>query len=132
VDALVLPNARNPAAVWDVHRRRRARLRKVDNETMPLPGDDGWIDEMLKEHARTMDHMVAAGYYMLDDDAGVYRKTWKGAYLMTWKLLPPVKQVRQLMKRIRAGIEVRRLGVDLAVLRKASMECPTLSTGAVN
>ena len=34
----------------------------------------------------------------LDEAAGLYRFTWKGAFLSTWKLVPPVKQIRVALR----------------------------------
>ena len=52
-------------------------------------------------------HHVASGYAYVDEMARVQRMTWKGAILSTWKLLPPIKQIRLAWERMMAA---RQLG----------------------
>ena len=40
-----------------------------------------------------------SGYYYHDEEHRVYRLTWRGAILMTWKLLWPIKQIRAMLAR---------------------------------
>jgi len=61
------------------------------------------IEEFLAEGLiREIERQVAVGYYYPDESADVYRPTWKGAILMTWKSLWPIKQLRGGLARRRA------------------------------
>jgi hypothetical protein len=56
--------------------------------------------------ARTMieevQNEVENGNYYLSEAEGVYRMTWKGAFLMTWKQLPPFINVRMWQRMSKA------------------------------
>ena len=45
------------------------------------------------------EEQVGFGWLYLDSAAGVYRPTWKGAFLMTWGLLWPVLAIRKALLR---------------------------------
>ena len=49
----------------------------------------------------------------LDAAAGVYRPTLKGAYLMTWGLMWPMKAVRQWQMRNRSQALQRELATQI-------------------
>lgn len=67
---------------------------------------------------------VETGYYRLDDASGQYATTLKGAYMMAWKLMAPIKQIRQMLLASRSRETLRALGVD-AEGRDAAMARPT-------
>ena len=58
-----------------------------------------------------MEHARSVGYLQLTASASHYRATLLGAYLMTWRQLPPIKQL--LMRRDRRRVEalLREFGV---------------------
>jgi hypothetical protein len=58
-----------------------------------------------------MEAQVKTGYLHLSPQERVYRPTCKGACLMTWKLLWPVKAIRRVLQEREAA----RLMADLAV-----------------
>lgn len=60
-------------------------------------------------------HHVATGYAYDDETAGVQRMTWKGAILSTWKLLPPIKQIRLAWERLAADRQLANLKRALPV-----------------
>ncbi|MDR3620289.1 MAG: hypothetical protein P4L85_13140 [Paludisphaera borealis] len=60
-------------------------------------------------------HHVACGYSYVDEMAGVQRMTWKGAILSTWKLLPPIKQIRLAWERLMAARQLSNLKGGLPV-----------------
>ncbi len=43
-------------------------------------------------------HFVETGYFYVDESLGQYRLTWKGAMLSGWKLLWPLKPIRQSLR----------------------------------
>ncbi len=67
---------------------------------------------------------VKAGYYYLDANRQRYRPTWKGAILITWRLIGPVAAIQRAMLRRRARKRIRELGLDRAI------ETPTESSGS--
>jgi hypothetical protein len=60
---------------------------------------------------RELAEAANAGYVYLDSATGQYRATLKGAYLMTWKQLPPFKQVVETLRRKRAERLMKESGV---------------------
>ena len=65
-------------------------------------------ESVRREHA----HFVEVGYVYLDEDRGVYRYTWKGATLGAWKLIWPIKPIRQWLRRRKAIRTLRELGLE--------------------
>jgi len=62
---------------------------------------------------RSLANWVANGYYALDADHGVVRPTWKGAALITWRLLWPVKPLYRARRRRATEQLLERLGISL-------------------
>jgi hypothetical protein len=78
------------------------------------------LDEEFAGDARTavaaslveeMEAQLTTGYLYLSPQDNVYRPTWKGAFLMTWKLMWPMKAIRRVLQEREAA----RLMADLAV-----------------
>jgi uncharacterized protein DUF4253 len=61
---------------------------------------------------RELRQQVDTGYLWLDDRAGVYRPTWKGAFLMTWKLLQPFRAIGEWRSDRRARALARELHLE--------------------
>jgi len=61
---------------------------------------------------RELRQQVDTGYLWLDDRAGVYRPTWKGAFLMTWKLLQPFRDIGEWRSDRRARALARELHLE--------------------
>lgn len=117
---LSLPGAEDVGLLYDVHRGRRARLsRRPPPPVAVLPVAGGEVEHVADETAAELAFVAAAGYFRLDEAAGVYRKTWRGTYLMTWKQLFPVKQVRRALGARLARAELAAVGVDPARLDTA-------------
>jgi len=75
-------------------------------------GDDE--AEFLREvSTRSLANWVANGYYALDADRGVVRPTRKGAALITWKLLWPVKPLYRARRRRATQQLLDRLGISV-------------------
>ena len=60
---------------------------------------------------REMGAQREAGYVYVDPGTGAYRPTWKGAALMTWRLLWPMKTIARARLRRRASALVAALNV---------------------
>jgi hypothetical protein len=52
---------------------------------------------------------VECGRYYKSRDGKAYLPTWNGAYLMTWGLLPPIKQIRNIAHTLAATRLLRKL-----------------------
>ncbi len=81
----------------------RALVRRYEDGLIRVDpvGDDPHEYLRQRDHVLPLTRCVAHGYYYIDKLAGLYRPTWKGAILMSWKLTPPIKQVRQAWTRIK-------------------------------
>lgn len=91
-----------------VHRARVENLAAGRIAVDPVAGDpDGYIRRV--DFEVPFAHHVACGYTYVDEMARVQRMTWKGAILSTWKLMPPIKQVRLAWERMAAARELRSL-----------------------
>jgi hypothetical protein len=115
VAAISLPDLRDATLLWEIHRRRRERL-APGAIGVPVP-QGREIQALADENAKLLARVAAAGYLTLDADGERYRPTWKGACLMSWKLLPPLRQLRRARRRARARAELRELSIDLSPAR---------------
>jgi hypothetical protein len=110
VTVLWLPEVRDPRQLYDVHKQAGDAL-GPGKERRPI-GEDAVA--FLKEgSARIRAHHVQTGYYFLDKDRGVYRPTWKGAALITWRLLWPIRPLYRAWRRRRTSLLLQKLGVDV-------------------
>ena len=103
------PQVQDLALLYQIH---QALVQRASGRKKPLPRIDGW-DALLREAVvREMKSQIEPGYLRLSPSGEFYAPTWKGAFLMTWKLLPPVKGI---LLRARA----RRAAKTLAELQPA-------------
>jgi hypothetical protein len=83
--------------LWDVPRLVRvheALVRRAGTAEPRRPFAERSPDRVLQEAmTREMAAQVAAGFVFVDGDH--YRPTWKGAALMSWRLLWPMRSVRE-------------------------------------
>ncbi|NIM47986.1 MAG: hypothetical protein GTN78_00290, partial [Gemmatimonadales bacterium] len=104
-------DVRDPARLRRIH-QSLVRRHVGPSQTMPADhrGDPaGFLSEAM---VRELQEQVSTGYLWLDQDAGVFRPTLRGALLMTWKLLPPVSNLRKARLRYRANQILRELGME--------------------
>ncbi|MBN1489357.1 MAG: hypothetical protein JXA69_05515 [Phycisphaerae bacterium] len=101
VDAIMAASVRDVRTLHNLHLSREARLRPATamrycpSTTSNLRA---WFaDELLLSLIRQEE----AGYFTVAKP-GAYRPTWRGAFMMTWGLLPPFKQIRAARMRRRA------------------------------
>lgn len=66
---------------------------------------------------RELRQQVDTGYLRLDGAEDAYRPTWKGAFLMCWKLLQPFRDIRQWLADRRVRTLFRASGLDELELR---------------
>jgi hypothetical protein len=103
-----LPEVRDPAALYEVHAQLRDALGGGRERVGVGPDPAGFL---RAGSARSLAAWVAAGYYALDEANGVVRPTWKGAALVTWRLLWPVKPLFRARRRRATRRLLDRLGV---------------------
>ena len=72
----------------------------------PLPDPADWPEVLHADLREEHEGYVRLGCFEPEDDRGRRRMTWRGAYLATWKQLPPV---RQILARRRAAAVRRRV-----------------------
>jgi hypothetical protein len=110
-DGLTISWTRDVAALAELHRRRVARAGRSDEPRVtPSPGEE--IRYLEDEWDRGTAHFVRCGYYRRDARSGEMRCTFKGAYLMAWKLMQPVKSLRMRRRDRKAHREWTALGMD--------------------
>jgi hypothetical protein len=102
------PEIRDPRRLLEIHRALVRRFEAGRVRIDPVSADP---DEYYRsrEFRRPLARHVDLGYYDRDELAGVQRPTWKGAYLMSWRLLWPVKPIRAALRRSRARRLLREL-----------------------
>ncbi|MBI5479527.1 MAG: hypothetical protein HY906_11755 [Deltaproteobacteria bacterium] len=116
------PNAFDPVpgrtverfpSLWDLGRLCRAHEALVRRMGTPQPGGPlagrPTAEVVQEAMTREMTAQVAAGFLFIDGDS--YRPTWKGAALMSWRLLWPAKALREARVRRRAEALLAELGV---------------------
>jgi hypothetical protein len=105
-----LPEIRDPERLLRVHRALLARRYDgVAREAIDYRGDPAGM--LVAAMQRELRQQVGTGYLRLDERAGVYRPTWKGAFLMSWKLVSPVRELRRWRDAAHARALLRELGM---------------------
>lgn len=102
------PGVQNPLALHGAHRRLVERHRPAAEPFVPTRGTEHL--HVAHGFEKLYRRQAEFGYLFLDEAAGVYRPTLKGACLMAWQLAWPVKQAREALARRGAAVMLRRLG----------------------
>lgn len=112
------PGVQNFQRLYSFHRRRVARDRGPRLATLDRVRDTA--SRLQLEHRETFARLIESGYYSIDEVIQRYVPTLRGAYLMTYRLLPPFKQVQMLRRDRLAGRTLRDLGFEgLAAFRRS-------------
>ena len=80
----------------------------------PLPLREQWGDKLLEGMVNELEAQLDTGYLTLTtngDGEEFYVPTWKGAYIMTWINLWPIKQIRLSMRRRKARALLNEYGL---------------------
>jgi hypothetical protein len=100
--------------IWDLpllYQFHRARVDRDSRGRQPTLARVTPPETRLQlEQTETFERLIRAGYYSLDQTQLYYIPTWKGAYLMTYKLLPPFKQIQKMRKDAACDRELKELG----------------------
>jgi hypothetical protein len=104
------PWIQDPNGLYQIH---EASVAHFASDGIPAPQDTSDPLEFLRESVgREHQHFVEVGYVYLDEARGVYRYTWKGATLGAWKLIWPIKPIRQWLRRRKAFRILRELSLE--------------------
>ena len=103
-----LPAIRDAVSLYRIHAQLRDAL--GGGRTRVGAGRDP--AEFLRDgSARSLANWVATGYYELDEARGVVRPTWKGAVLVTWRQMWPIKPLYRARRRRATRRRLRQLGI---------------------
>jgi len=105
------------ALLYQVHLHAERDLINPDDVRW-LPQTGELADEVLAEMKAECESQAQAGY-MKWKPGDVYQPTWLGALMMTWALLPPLRQWRR----------IQQLNESRQFVKKASQETLTAPTG---
>jgi hypothetical protein len=106
-DVLYFPHVRDVSRLHALHRARLAEHRGAQEKVLPPP--DGLGQDLVDGIVRDLERQVGFGDMYRDSPSGLYRPTVKGAYRMTWQLMPPMGWINRLRQRRRGRAEERRL-----------------------
>jgi hypothetical protein len=110
VTGLWLPEVRNARRLDRIHSQVRDLLGAGKKRLAVGPDPAAFLTAgQNRMHA----HYLETGYYYFDAGGGVYRPTWKGAVLMTWRLLWPIRPLYRAWRRRPTRKLLRELGVHL-------------------
>lgn len=102
-----LPANQSTLLAYEVHRQQLQKSGVKSAILHPTAGrEEFYITASADEIFQTQ---VREGLYFVDRAAGVYRPTMLGACLMTWKLLPPLKNISQAAAKQQADRMIRQL-----------------------
>jgi len=106
------PQVRDPARLRRVNAALLARF-FGSRQRVPLePKDD--IAAFIQEASTREYHLqTTTGYLWLDERAQVYRPTMRGAWVMSHRMLPPLRQILERRRRRRAEQLPRAAGHDV-------------------
>ena len=111
ITAAWLPEVRSAAALYRIHVQLRDALRGAGGlGSRVVPDPAGFL---RNRSARVLAAWVEGGYYAVDEQRGIVRPTWKGAVLITWRLLWPVKPMYRAGRRRATRQLLEHLGVAL-------------------
>ena len=114
VEGLRLSQVSDIVALYDVHRRFAARQAAGRTPRTPAPAS---ADRYFREQTlRSLQRLVEQGYYRLDATGRQYCPTLKGACLMVWRQLWPLKQVVTKQELAKTESTLRALGLSLREL----------------
>lgn len=103
-----LSDVPNPIQLWQIHQAIVAdAIGHATRRPIPLGSAAAYFCDSLR---RDLDEKVGRGMWRKIEE-GRYCPTLRGAYLMTWGELPPIKQIRVHRSRSRASDLRQRLGV---------------------
>ena len=88
------PTVEDPLELYALHQEIMREFAPSARKVLPDEGAE--LDYLANVLIEDYERQCRLGMLYLDPAAAAYRPTMKGALLMTWGLLPPMKQVRSL------------------------------------
>lgn len=107
--ALGLPGVEDTNYLFRVHRAFAERCAPGRRGLLPSPGME--VPYICETESRAIARQVECGYFYLDESRGMCRHTWKGALLMTGKLMYGVRDVRKALRDRRVRATLKSLGL---------------------
>jgi hypothetical protein len=108
--SMLFPEIDDPRRLYEIHQATIASF-GYDAVTRKNVIDDPATFLRTNFHSDVA-KFAESGYYYLDAKRAVYRLTWKGAVLMSFKNLWPFNWVRELRRRVRAARLLRELALS--------------------
>jgi hypothetical protein len=108
-DTLSVPGIRDVGELYRLHLYRET-LATPRDPIRYVPADHDAVDYLRQSALVDMLRQQRGGYYFQTEQPGLFRMTIFGAFLITWKLLPPWNQLRKLAARRRAKGQLRGAG----------------------
>jgi hypothetical protein len=103
------PKITRPRRLFEIHQASVARY--GGGATRLEPSIEDPVEYLRQRWRAESATFLETGYFYHDEKHDVYRPTWRGAYLMAWKLLWPVKPILLLIRKRRAARLLRELGL---------------------
>ena len=105
---LQFPQVDDPVRLYTIHEKLLPQYANVVGKQLPLKGNE--VEALCDSMAADCARQIETGYLYVDETGECYRPTWKGAFLMTWKQLPPVSHRLRVRIRRRARRLLKELG----------------------
>jgi hypothetical protein len=106
-DVLYFPHVQDLSRLCALHRARVSEFGRGREKA--LPPADGLAQHLVDAIRRDLERQAAFGDMYPESTSGIYRATVKGAYRMTWQLMPPMGGINKARQRAKARSEEWRL-----------------------
>jgi hypothetical protein len=110
---LWLPRVRDAKELYRIHFEFTNGLR-TSKKRLSIGNDP--LSLLVATRTRMLDHFVETGYYHFDEQRSVYRPTWKGAFLMSWRQIWPIRPLFRAWRYRRTHQLLREHGIQLSQL----------------
>jgi len=109
--SIAFPEFHNPRRLHEIHEAAVNRYCSdgIRRDLSNVNPEDYYRESIRRATAALVD----TGDYYLDEEQQVLRATWKGAMLMSWKQLRPIKRRRAMLRRRRTARLLRELDLEL-------------------
>jgi hypothetical protein len=103
---LWMPEVQDPRDLYEFHERLVRKFGK-EPKASELNGD---LAQYLKDHGDDQRaHWIKKRYYWLESSSQLHRLTWKGAVMLAWKQLWPLKPLLRVRRRHQTNKLLRKL-----------------------
>src|SRR5262249_33660943 len=107
--SMSFPWITDPGELYEIHAASVAHYAADGIPVEPATQDPA---EFLRSSIRReLAEFAEVGYTRLVEARGIHRYTWKGAFLMAWKLTWPIKAIREWSRRRKGSRMLRELGL---------------------